>query len=469
MSTTLESASATLKSAQVRYNEALDNVEARLAALPPNATTADVDAIERSLNIEQLKNDLDSATKRFDSTQAITEARKANPIRFAGELQVTESTTYDRKNPHASFFGDLYALQRNQDRTALERLERGSKETLVQAEERKLIYRDAEGRALNSTTTSGGEFLPPIYFGDLYAEFRRAKRVTASLFRNLPLVAYGNSITVPRITGGSTAAAQVGDNQNLSNTDPVTAMLTVPVCTVAGYVDISRQAAERSEPGLDQILMEDLLSSYGKQVNNYCLNGSGSSGQPLGLVGTSGVISVSYNDTTPTVAELYPKILDAARQVQENVFAPATAIVMTARRWAWILSAVDSSGRPLVVPNGNGPYNEIGVVNSGNTFGNDGNSISAAGTLLGLPVYIDETISKVTGGTTNQDSIFVAAFNENILWEDEAGPRKFVFDAILSQTAGLRVQVFGYAAATSGRFPAANAIVSGSGLQAPTF
>jgi HK97 family phage major capsid protein len=465
----ITAAQTNLDAVSKRYSEALDDVESRLS----DASTAqEIEALEKSADLDGLKASLASAQARVKSISSISEARAASRHLIpAGDLRVSEPATYDKRNPHISWFSDLYAMRNTGNRDATARLERNHQESLTASEARGDVFRDAEGRAMGSTAGQGGDFLPPIWYGDLYAEFKRARRVTAGLFRNLPLSETGNTISVPKVTGGTSAAAQSADNANVTNVDATTAMITVPVCTVAGYTDCSRQILERSQPGLDQILVQDLLNDYNRRVNLYCVSGLGTGGQPLGLLNTPSITSVSYNDGSPTVARFFPKLVDAVRQVNENVYEPATAIVMTARRWAWILEAVDSTGRPLVVPNGNGPFNEVGTLSSGKDgpFGNNSDSITPAGTLLGLPVYVDETYPKAGGTGTNSDIVVTANFNENILWEDQNGPRSFRFDAIQSQTAAIRLQVFGYVASTCARFPTANSVIQGTGLVSPTF
>ena len=143
---------------------------------------------------------------------------------------------------------------------------------------------------------------------------------------------------------------------------------------------------------------------------------------------------------------------------------------MTARRWAWILAAVDTSGRQLAVPTNQGPMNVAGLLNqdaADTPFGMD--AATPAGWMASLPVYIDETIPKTLGPSTSEDRIIVAQFEQSLLFLDPNGPRDFVWDAPLSASAGIRLQVLTYFAFSAGRQPGAVSVLSGSGLVAPTF
>lgn len=473
----LEQANARLAEARAAHAVAAADYEARLTALPEDASIEDIQAVtdEGTAQLDAAEDLVKRTQAQVDATTRVTEARVASAALIPsgdveGRIEVkSEAPVYDARTPHGpSFFNDLYSWNKNHSSDALGRLERNTQMTAEGYKEQGIVLRDKEGRALSSTATAGGDFLPPLYFGSLYAEVKRARRVTANLVQNLPLAAVGNSITIPRMTSGASTAAQSSDNQNLSNTDAVTATLTVPVCTVAGYADLSRQIVERSEPGIDAIIIADLIKSYNTTVNTYVVNGSGSSGQPTGILNTGSINAVTYTDASPTLPELYPKLVDAIRQVTEGVFEEANAYVMTARRWAWMVGTqFDSTNRPMVVINTAGPYNALGLQNAGNSSFLE--NMIPAGWIFGKPVYVDETIPKTLGTGTNQDAIFAAAFDELILWEDAAGPRQFAFEGILSQTAGIRVEVFGYMAFSAGRYPKAVSAINGTGLTAPSF
>lgn len=469
----LEQAKSRLEEARSLHAVLVADYEARLADLADDATADDVQAVidEMEPQITEAEEVVQRSQAQYDRVKSVTEAREATKgLIPAGTVEerievVSEPLTYRRFDPDSpGFFADLYSAQEKHDRTAIERLQRGTKETLIETEKLGRMYHDREGRAMSSTGGSGGDFLPPLYFGDLYADFRRARRVTAKLVRNLPLAAKGNSITIPRITGGTAAAAQTGDNQTLSNVDATTALLTIPVNTVAAYNDLSRQIVERSDPGMDELIVTDLLKDYNKKVNSYVVNGTNSNGQPLGFYGgISGITVQTYTSATPTLPGLLPNLWYAVSKITEAVFEEATAVVMTARRWAWCLGQVDGSNRPLVVANGQGPFNALGLDRTGTII----DDAVPTGWIAGLPVYVDETLPKTQGVGTNQDSILVAAFNEHILWEDPAGPRQFTFEGVTSATAAIRVSVFGYMAFTAGRFPAATTLIEGTGLVAP--
>ena len=172
--------------------------------------------------------------------------------------------------------------------------------------------------------------------------------------------------------------------------------------------------------------------------------------------------SVTYTDASPSVAELYPKLMDAIQKVQTTYFAGPNAIIMHPRRLAFIMAALDTTNRPLVVP---APRNQNGIA-SGNgavQYGNSGYEIA------GLPVITDANVSVAQGDGTNEDTIFIGSLQELHLWEDAGAPMFLRFDQPKAAELDVLAVVYGYSAYTANRYPNAWAKIGGTGLVTPTF
>jgi hypothetical protein len=269
------------------------------------------------------------------------------------------------------------------------------------------------------------------------------------------------TLNISRMTTGTTTAVQATENSAVSNTDSDDTLLTINVRTIAGQQDLSRQAIERGT-GIDTFILQDLIRSWHTTLDNQCLNGAGTSGTILGLA-SSGGNAVTYTATSPTVALLYPKLADAIQQVQTNTFQQPTHWIMHPRRLAYLMAAVDSQSRPLVVPNANGPMNAISAGAGAVAYGNSGYS------LMGLPIVTDANVVTNLGAATNQDQIYCVAAPEMHLWEQPGAPFALNFDQTTAGSLTIKAVVYGYAAFSAGRYPLAASIISGTGLVAPTF
>jgi len=355
-----------------------------------------------------------------------------------------EPLTYSEHRADRSFFSDLYNSQVYGDIDATERL---------RSHRAEMEHRDG-------TTANYAGLVVPQYLTELAAELARAGRPVADQCTGLPLPSDGLSINISRVVQGSSAAVQAAENDAVSETDIDDTLLTVDVRTIAAGQQLSRQAIERGT-GVDALVAADMMGAVATTLDNQVLNGSGSSGQLLGIASISGVNEVTYDDASPTGSELYSKIIDGIQQVNANRYAAADLIIMHPRRLAFLQAAVDGSNRPLVVPQANVPQNAMGAGPVAG-YGNTGVQIA------GVPVVTDANVVTNAGGGT-QDEIYVVRRADMLLFEDAGAPAMVRMD----QTAGLNLTVtmvaYQYACFIGGRYPASISKIGGTGLVTPTF
>lgn len=357
-----------------------------------------------------------------------------------------EPLTYERGGQN-SVFKDLLD-RRDGDHKAAERILRHIDEMIV------------EKRALNETAGTGGEFVPPLWMQDEWIKLLRAGRPYANAVQRRPLPPDTNSINFPSVTAGAAVATQA-DGGAVQSTDPTTSSLSVPVKTIAGQVDLARQLLDRSVPGMDEVLFDDLARAYATKLDVQCLNGSGSGANATGTLQTGSIGSVSYTSGSPTAYGLWSKILSAVSTVATGIYQPPTAIIMYPSRWYWMLAALDSQNRPLVVPSDQAGINNLALMD---TVGAE----NLVGRIAGVPVIIDASIPTNLGAGTNQDIVIVQRLEHTWLFEDEA-PRMKLYEEVLSGNLQIRCQIFGYFAFTAGRYPASICTVGGTGLTTPSF
>lgn len=412
--------------------------EKNLSDLHARADTLDVRITE--LRDIQLAN-AEAAKMRAEVTPTQDAADASTEVRVGDE-----PLTYSQESGR-SFFRDLYASQFHHDPSAQGRIARHSSEMDVE-------HRDG-------TTANYAGLVVPQYLVSLAAELARAGRPFANLCTPMPLPNSGMTLNISRVTTGSSAAVQATENTAVSETDIDDTLLTIDVRTIAGQQDISRQALDRGE-GIDALIMADLSSAIATTLDEGCLYGDGTSGALLGLNNITGKNDVVYTDASPTVAEFYPKLLDAIQQINSNRYAGPDLIIMHPRRAAWLAAAVDGQSRPLVLPQTNVPQNAMG---HGPIAGYGLNGLQIAG----IPVVADANIKTNTGAGSNQDSVFVVRRADMLLFESAGAPQMVRMDQTLGGQLTVKMVAFQYAAAVFGRYPAAVSQVMGTGLVTPTF
>jgi HK97 family phage major capsid protein len=439
--------------ARASLAESVDKMEdwdAKIQALPAEADQKEVEfhrsafeAAKRETarwqetvsRLDEIDRARGSVTAKPDSE---TEERKPAGYTQVGD-EMTEKTYSQRTSAHGrSFFIDLVNATRG-DMEARVRLERHTHEVAV------------ERRDLSTTVTAGGNFIPPQYLGEMYAELPRPGRPFADAIGSRPLMATGMSLTIPRITTGTAVALQAGDNAAVQETDVVEALLSVPVRTIAGQQDVSQQLFDRAEPGIDQILFSDLRRAYDVQLDSNLLNGTGANNH-VGIRSVASVNTVTF--TSPvTAAALVPKIYDAIQQIESNRYTQADLIIMHPRRSAWLASNLSSTF----------PLFQLGTLTQASGTQDMGMTTS----LSGLKVVRDASVRTQDGAATNQDEIYVLSSSDLILYEGPLQAR--VLSDVGSGTLTVRLQLFGYSAFASGRQPKAISVISGAGLVTPSF
>jgi HK97 family phage major capsid protein len=386
---------------------------------------------------------LDDSIQHHEQLEARSaEAAQLREVRGITEKSVTvvksEPRTYSPQAP-TSFIKDAYSAQFNNDFAAQGRLARHMQEEQI------------ERRDVTSAAFAG--LMVPQFLTDLAAPFARAGRVTADLARKHELPSSGLTISISKVTTGTAVASQT-EGASVQNTDMDDTKLDLTVKTFAGMQNVSRQAIERGT-NIDSLVMSDLVSSYHTVLNTAVV---------AELLASAGQ-TVTYTDASPTVAELYPKLVDAIQKVQTTFFAGPNVIIMHPRRLGMILAAVDGQSRPLAVPTPSSSGQPAYAYGSGAVqYGNSGYSI------LGLPVYTDATVSVVQGTGTDQDTIYIGNSQELHLWEQGSGePMMLRFEQPKASELEVQMIVYGYAAFTANRYANAWAQINGTGLITPSF
>ena len=428
-------------------------VETTLAAEDVTAEALDA-ASSKQEEISALDERIATAEKVEARTAAIAESRKESGVAtFGGAVVTREAMTYDRDGRN-SFVRDMIGAQLRNDRTSWERLYRHQQEVAV------------ETRDISRTDGAGGDFVPPIYLINEYAEFARAARVTADLVTNMALPAGTDSINIPQITTGTLAAFQSADNTATTTRDMISSTVSSPVRTISGYENVSIQLVEQSPlaGGLDRLVFGDLMADYALQLNTAVVGtGDGTSGTLKGLVtlgtDTTNGIPTTWTETTPSAVNGAIAIAKAISKVTTNRYKQADAIVMHPSMWYWFASQVDGSNRPLVVP----VTGASQAFNSAGTVTNPGAPAGLVGTIQGVPVFIDATLPKTYA--TNQSPILVGKFSDSYLFE--SGVKTRVLPDVLSANLTVRFQVYGYAALAH-RFNKSVSAITGTGTVAPS-
>lgn len=102
-----------------------------------------------------------------------------------------------------------------------------------------------------------------------------------------------DNITIPKQTGAGTAVWLANEGSTITESNQTFTQIAATPKHVGGYTEISRQLMLQSSPAVEGLVNLDLATVVALAIDLAGMNGSGSSGQPTGILQTSGIGSVT--------------------------------------------------------------------------------------------------------------------------------------------------------------------------------
>jgi HK97 family phage major capsid protein len=387
---------------------------------------------ERIRHLSELELAAAKAAELRDKVAGATKDAPAVHVRQEGD-------TYSEEHAARSYFADLYEAKVNGSSAAQDRLKRHAED-------------------LHRATTSGDvtEFIPPAYLVNQYVPKVQSGRPVANAIGNSG-APVAQTWFIPRITQGTTIGYQANELDTLDTQDFDSENITCSLLTIGAYNDFSEQSLRYSSGvAFDKEVFANLARDYAVAVEDLVLNSTKPNNEGMLVVG--GVNDVTYDDGTPSVAEFMVAVAEAANAIHTERKDAPNVIVMHPRRWHWIKSASDTTGRPLVTPYA--PSNAAGVFGPNAAQG-------FVGEFYGLPVIASHAVPTFDNGATPSDidTVIVAKLDDMRLWE--SGLRTQVDTSSLSNKLGVRFVLSADLAFTAERFPKSISVITGSGLENP--
>jgi HK97 family phage major capsid protein len=152
-------------------------------------------------------------------------------------------------------------------------------------------------------TSKGGYMIGTDQRGDLFIDALRDTLVMAGLGARMLTGLQGN-VAVPKLATKTTVAF-VSETNAPTEGAPVFGQLLMSPKTVAGYVDISRRMMIQSDPSVEAVLRNDIISQIAAKIDDVAIKGGGAN-EPTGILGTSGIgaVAIGTNGGAPTWASV---------------------------------------------------------------------------------------------------------------------------------------------------------------------
>jgi HK97 family phage major capsid protein len=141
------------------------------------------------------------------------------------------------------------------------------------------------------TATEAGNLVATDLRNDMYVDALRNSMVMGSLGVRV-LAGLSSNLDLPRKATASTigSATEIG---SASETNPVTAKVTLSPKRMTAYVEVSKQALIQSGMSLEAMIRDDLIVGAAVNIEDQVINGTGTAPQMTGLRYTSGIGTVA--------------------------------------------------------------------------------------------------------------------------------------------------------------------------------
>ena len=231
--------------------------------------------------------------------------------------------------------------------------------------------------------------------GDFIDVLRNSASVMAAGARMLPGLV-GN-VAIPKKTAASSGGWISTEGGAASESEPTFGTVSLTPKTVGAFTDMTRQLILQSTPSVEALVRDDLTQALALAIDKGALEGTGLSGQPTGILNTSGVNKpTSFAAAVPTFAEMVA--LETA-VAEDNALMGNLAYITDAATYGGLKTKAKDAGSGMFVLE-NGQANGYNVIRSqqataGNVyFGN------FSDLLIGMWAGLDLTVDPYTASTS---------------------------------------------------------------------
>lgn len=311
-----------------------------------------------------------------------------------------------------------------------------------------------EIRAVTSTPSSGlGAAVPEEYLGPI-EELYRAGRPFINALGSQQLPSAGLDIHRPVVTQGSLVAWEAAEGDEPTSQAVTMSDVTGAIKALKSAMKATMQTALRSSPSAVDAMLRDQAAAMSTELDNSAINGTGtltsSLGALAGVLANGSITTGTAIDTSYTSTKLLASLTNAFVTILTTVPGASMAeifITMAPRRWGDSLALEDGSNRPIFNISDDPAQNTLG----------DGTPV--AGSIMRVPVVVDDSIPENLGVGTDQDTILVTHRRSFELYEGSRMAASWQDPATFQTTYGSAVL-----AALLPIYPAGLVTITGTGM-----
>ena len=243
---------------------------------------------------------------------------------------------------------------------------------------------------VTSGATTGGNLVATDLLADDFIEFLRNNALMLQLgVRTMPGLV-GN-VAIPRRSGVASTYYLSTQTTAITQSESTFDQVTMSPKNLAALSKYSRQTLLQGTPGIEELVRRDLTDGINLAIDLGILNGSGQSGQPTGIMQTSGIGSVAMGTNGGAITVEKVVDLESAVMQANGVVNAANVAYLTNYKVSAALKKLRAGGSTT----GDGPFlvnDQLNAIGRGPTPAN----------LNGYPLALTNQVpSTLTKGTSS--------------------------------------------------------------------
>ena len=251
-------------------------------------------------------------------------------------------------------------------------------------------------RDLNSSDDSA-LFSDDFRGGDFIDVLRNSSSVMQAGARML--TGLSGDVKIPRKTAGAAASWISTEGGAASESEMTVGSVSLQPRTLGAFTDVTRQLLIQSSLDVEALIRDDLAQALAVAIDKAGLEGTGASGQPTGILNTSGVNTVAnFAAANPTFAEVVG--LETA-VAEDNALLGSLSYIMPASMYGALKTVEKASNTAQFVVEPGGSMNGYRAIvsnqaTSGNLYFGNFNDL-LIGMFGGLDIVVDPYTNSTSG------------------------------------------------------------------------
>ena len=224
----------------------------------------------------------------------------------------------------------------------------------------------------------GGDFI------DVLRNSSSVMQAGATMLRGLQ----GN-VVIPKKTAGAAGGWIATEGAAAAESEMTTGSVTMSPKVIGAFTDATRLLLSQSSLDVENLIRNDLTQALATAIDLGALAGTGSSGQPTGISGTSGINTTTFAAATPTWAEI---VAMESAVANDNALNGSLGYICRPADFGTLKTVEKASGTAQFVVNPDNSMNGYNVVRSNQVTSGDFYFGNFADLLIGMYGGLDITV-----------------------------------------------------------------------------